>query len=127
MIPVPEPSLQELLSEGFERVTQWQLQGERIRMASLEWAESSGWLYAFVVDESLVKYVGLTNRVLRSRMDNYRDGKVDQNRRLRELIAKTLSEGRWVAIYGRREPEPRRLVEEEIRLRDAWRPEWNRI
>ncbi|MEZ5598709.1 MAG: hypothetical protein R3E84_20450 [Pseudomonadales bacterium] len=27
VIPVPEPSLQELLSEGFERVTQWQLAG----------------------------------------------------------------------------------------------------
>jgi hypothetical protein len=122
-----EPTLQNLLAEDFEPITDWILDGDRIRLASLDWAETSGWLYAFVVEGSFVEYVGLTTRILRSRMDNYRDGKVDQNARLRGLISEALSEGKRVTIYGKRNPDLRRLEAEEFRLRKAWTPGWNRM
>ena len=122
-----EPTIQDLHDEGFVLVTQWLLAGNRIRLESLAWPETSGWLYAFVVNNETVKYVGLTERILRSRMDNYRDGKADQNLRLQQLVLTTLNRGHSVSIYGRQEPDASRMISEESRLRVEWQPEWNRV
>jgi hypothetical protein len=65
-------NVDELIGLRFELVTEWVMKGDRIALRALDWREHGGWLYAFVVDGE-VKYIGLTNRVLRSRMDNYRD------------------------------------------------------
>src|SRR5579859_5349630 len=62
--------LEELIELGFEPVTEWVMKGAKIRPRTLDWKDHGGWLYAFVVDGE-VKYIGLTSRVLRSRMDDY--------------------------------------------------------
>ncbi len=114
--------LDELFGLGFEQVTEWIRDGAKIRLADLSWQEHGGWIYAFTVDEE-VKYIGMTDRVLRSRMDNYRDAKHEQTSRLRELILAELSTGRRVQIYGRRQRSPR---VEETSLIAHYRPSWNR-
>lgn len=118
-------TLQEIVREGFEPVTQWIWRDGKIRLASLNWRESSGWLYAFVVDDS-VKYVGLTSRVLRSRMDDYRDNTEEQTTRLRELIRAELLSDRRIEVYGRHSPETDRRESDEARLRADLNPPWNR-
>ena len=62
--------LERLIQFGFEPVTEWVMKGSKIGPPSFDWKEHSGWLYAFVVDGE-VKYIGLTERVLRSRMSDY--------------------------------------------------------
>jgi hypothetical protein len=46
------------------------MKGPKIGPLSFDWKDHGGWLYAFVVDGE-VKYIGLTGRVLRGRMDDY--------------------------------------------------------
>jgi hypothetical protein len=117
---------EELSRTGFQSITDWTMRGDKIVLRSIAWKDHGGWLYAFVVDED-VKYVGLTNRVLRSRMSDYAHLGNSQTARLRRLIAAELAAGRVVAIYGRKEAEKERLVAEEDRLRLTYRPPWNRI
>ena len=85
----------------------------------------SGWLYAFVVEEK-VMYVGLTERILRSRMDDYRHIKGEQTIRMRELISAKLKANRDVLVYGRREYDSDTLWAEEAKLRRMLDPAWNR-
>lgn len=68
-----------------------------------------------------------TNRVLRSRMDDYRDQKSSQTMRLREAISAELNDGRPVGILGWRESDEHTLIAEEKRLRARYSPPWNRI
>ncbi len=111
---------------GFKEITQWEVKDENIRLASLDWSDQSGWLYAFAVGEE-VKYVGRTTRVLRSRMDDYRDNQTEQPQRLRVEIIAELREGRSVSIYGLPEADRSKLESEEKRLRDELSPPWNRM
>lgn len=85
--------LEELIRIGFEPITEWVMKGDKIALRTLDWKQNGGWLYAFVVNDE-VRYIGLTNRVLRSRMDDYRDQKSSQTMRLREAISAELNDGR---------------------------------
>ena len=119
--------LKQYVEEGFEPITEWEWRDGKIRLASLDWDEHAGWLYAFVI-ESEVKYVGLTRRVLRSRMDNYRDLTEEQCVRLRGLITTECKSGTTVRIFGRRmSGDHAELEREEAKLREIPRPVWNRM
>ena len=98
----------------------------QIKPSSTAWDNHGGWLYAFVVDGE-VKYVGLANRVLRSRLDEYTHMKNSQTVRLRGLIAVELAAGRPVQIYGWKQSNKAMLFAEEERLRGKYRPPWNRV
>ncbi|HVA29626.1 MAG TPA: hypothetical protein VNF68_15695 [Candidatus Baltobacteraceae bacterium] len=118
--------LEDLLALGFEPITNWVLKGSRIGLESLAFEENGGWLYAFVVDGD-VKYIGLTTRVLRSRMDDYAYIHNSQTDRLRSLIMTELQAGRAVQIYGSKQSDAATLAAEESRLRALHNPDWNRI
>ncbi len=102
------------------------MKGGKIKPATLDWEDHSGWLYAFVV-QGEVKYIGLAGRVLRSRLDDYTYIKNSQTTRLREAIFAELKAGRSVQIYGWKEFKKDALIAEEVRLRATYRPPWNRV
>jgi len=116
--------LDDLVQPGFEPVTQWVMKGERIGPASFKWQDHGGWLYAFVVDGE-VKYIGLTDRVLRSRMSDYSHIKNSQTDRLRGLIVHELTAGRIVDVFGWKQRDVDILRVEEARLRATYHPPWN--
>lgn len=58
-----EPKTQSLIEQGFEKLTEWVWRDGKIRLASLDWPEISGWIYVFVIDDLVVKYIGLTASV----------------------------------------------------------------
>ena len=118
--------LDELIKEGFEPVTEWIRKGDRIGPKSFDWADHSGWLYAFVV-EGEVKYIGLTTRVLRSRMSDYSHNRNSQTDDKRALVMEALSAGKQVHVFGRKHRDEVTLVTEEARLRALHVPSWNRI
>jgi hypothetical protein len=118
-------ALDELLQLGFEPITEWTLKRDKIALRTLSWPDHGGWLYVFAVNGEL-KYIGLTNRVLRSRMDDYRDAKHTQTTQMREAIKAELAAGHIVHIFGRKEPNSDMLATEEVRLRAKYRPPWNR-
>jgi len=60
-------ALDELIRQGFEPVTEWVTKGNKVGPRTFDWPNHGGWLYAFVVGGD-VKYIGLTDRVLRSRL-----------------------------------------------------------
>ena len=117
--------LEDLIQLGFRPITDWVVKGNKIGPRSFRWPDHSGWLYAFVVERE-VKYIGLTTRVLRSRISDYSHVTESQSTRLRGLIQSELRAGRNVGIFGLTEPAPTRLVAEELRLRALYRPPWNR-
>ncbi len=82
--------LEGLIQLGFEPITEWIIKGSKIGPLGLDWEDHGGWLYAFVVDGE-VKYIGLTDRVLRSRMGDYSHIKNTQTTGLREKIMTELS------------------------------------
>ena len=118
-------TLKDLLEEGFACVTVWCPHGQRIKLETLEWPESSGWLYAFVVDDC-VRYIGMTARVLRSRMDDYRHIDGEQTSRMRLLILNELAADRVVHVYGLAIADDAKRSAEEARLRIDFNPDWNR-
>jgi hypothetical protein len=126
---------EELLGHGFRLIAQWTLDGQGIRLTTIDWGESGGWLYMFVVDGA-VEYIGLTGGVLRTRLDQYRDGKdayghETQCGRIKAAIANQLKAHRVVEIYGLKKPFCTKevLASEEKRLISAYRDSglWNRI
>ena len=117
-------TLRKAITEGFEHVSNWTREGDRTKLAHLNWEEKAGWLYAFVV-EGTVMYIGLTTGVLRSRMDHYRHLKQDQPARLRELIEGELDDGQGVLLYGRHIRDGQSLIREEARLIHELDPPWN--
>ena len=117
-------SLRTAKREGFKHISNWVRDDGQTKLAHLNWEERAGWLYAFVVDET-VMYIGLTTGVLRSRMDNYRHFKQDQPARLREHIEVELANGKDVLLYGRQVPAGESLVVEEARLIRELDPPWN--
>jgi hypothetical protein len=114
--------LDDLQKHGFVLVTEWVRKGEKLALKSLGWPDHGGWVYAFVV-EGEVRYIGMTNRVLRSRMDDYRHIDNEQTSRLRRHIAAELDAGRSVEIYGQKNSSP---IADEAKLIAACQPEWNR-
>lgn len=113
--------------EKFKRITEWVLREGKIKPENLDWAEHSGWLYAFVVGDETVRYIGLTDHVLRSRLDHYSYGLQSTNKRVRQSITFELKRGQNVVIYGRKEPNKVRLHAEEKRLIGDVRPDWNNL
>ena len=77
--------LKELVQIGFEPITEWVMKGEKIGPRTFDWQDHGGWLYAFVVNDE-IKYIGLTDRVLRSRMSDYSHIKNSQTTGLRERL-----------------------------------------
>lgn len=119
-----ESGAQKLLADsGFEPITKWIADNERIKLESLAWNDVSGWIYAFVVNDR-VRYIGITTMALRSRMDSYRDL---ANDRVRSLIRNCLEAGDCVEIYGLRRSgvTPRELEREESAFMEVFRTDWN--
>jgi hypothetical protein len=114
-----------LVNDGFQPITTWLECNGSIKLASLNWSDAGGWIYAFVIDKA-VKYVGLTDRVLRSRMDDYRHIKEEQCVRMREQILAELQAGHVVTIYGKPTSDKERLIADEDRYRRELLPPWNR-
>lgn len=115
--------ISELTVLGFEPLTRWTIQGDRIKPESLDWEESSGWIYAFVV-QGRVRYVGITRMVLRSRLDGYSYQVGD---RVRKSIQACLLKEQAVEVYGakRRGVEKKALEAEESKLLKQFTPDWN--
>ena len=92
--PIIETSWDMLLQAGFSFLGEWTTDGEgEIRLNAQAPADAG--VYAFVVDD-LIKYVGLTQRGLRNRLDGYRRGYERQrtNARVKGLISTALVEGK---------------------------------
>lgn len=117
-------TLDKLVSEGFNYLTSWRLSEGKIR-ATGPIRTKSNLVYAFVVDQE-VKYIGLTSRIMSSRLDDYRDQKHEQTTRIRELIKGEINARKTVAVYVIHVPDLDRLEIEEDRLIEAFCPPWNR-
>ena len=123
-IAVPDESQSRSLEDiGFQKLTIWRLVDDRIKPAGLDWKECSSWIYAFVV-ENRPRYFGITNTVLRSRLDHYSYQAGD---RVRKLILSELASDRSVEIHGLQRvglsrPE---LEAEESRLIREFDTGWN--
>ena len=118
-------SLESIKDYGFVYFTDWTFSYGRIRLKSLEGDDKAGCLYVFVIRDE-VMYVGQTSRLVRERMDNYRDGMKEQNSRIRELIKDALLAGEVVQIWKRVSKDDELRNEEEARVRDELAPAWNR-
>jgi excinuclease UvrABC nuclease subunit len=118
-------NLDDLAAHGFELVTEWILKGPKIGPRTFDWKDDSGWLYAFVIKDQ-VQYIGLTTRVLRSRMSDYSHITNSQTVRIRELIFAALSGGESVLVYGLKQRNETELKAHETRLLNQFRPPWNR-
>ena len=108
---------------GFQKLTAWTLVNDRIKPAGLSWKDCSSWIYAFIVD-GRPRYFGVTNTVLRSRLDHYSYQAGD---RVRTLIVRELTEGRSVEIHGVERAGVSRfdLEAEESRLIQEFGTDWN--
>lgn len=96
--PTIEPTSWEvLLRGGFLFLGEWQPGDDGFVLDAR--APTDGGVYAFVVDD-VVKYVGLTQRGLRGRLDAYRRGHERQrtNARVKNLILEALSRGKRVKV-----------------------------
>lgn len=117
----PATNLDKLIQLGFEPVTEWIMKGGRIGPPHFKWRDHSGCLYAFVVSGE-VKYVGLTSRILRSRMSDYSHINNSQTNGLRDKIVAELAAGRRVEIFRLKQSDPVVLATDEARLRRELRP-----
>lgn len=118
-------SVDELTSLGFRPLTEWLMRGQKVKAAN-KWKDASGWLYAFVVNTD-VRYIGMTERILVSRIDDYSYIKSSQTVHKRQLVMSELVAGNRVWIYGLQVPDAEVLKIEELRLRKLFNPPWNRI
>ena len=118
-------NLESIKDDGFVYFTDWTFPDGRIRLKSLEGDDEAACLYAFVIRDE-VMYVGQTGRLVRERMDNYRDGYQEQNSRIRELIKDASLAGEVVQIWKRVCKDDELRNEEEARVRDELEPAWNR-
>lgn len=130
--PAAETSWEVLLRAGFSFLGEWTPDGDgAFRLDATAPADAG--VYAFVVDD-VVKYVGLTQRGLRSRLDGYRRGHERQrtNARVKRLILAALDGGRRVKVLVAT-PEPmdwkglpvNTAAGLEAGLIGLIRPEWN--
>jgi hypothetical protein len=131
----PEPTPGDvLLAAGFRHIGEWQLAGDgEFELTAPAPAEPG--VYAFIVD-GCMRYVGLTQTGLRTRMGHYRRGHQRQrtSARVKALIATALAEGREVKVLVAT-PEPfawnglpvNTAAGLEAGLIRLIRPEWNML
>jgi hypothetical protein len=123
-----------LLNAGFRHLGQWQtLGGGEFKLAVSAPAEPG--VYAFVVD-GLIRYVGLTQTGLRTRMGHYRRGHKGHktSSRVKDLIASALGAGKTVNVLIAT-PEPlewnglpiNTAAGLEAGLIRMLRPDWNML
>ena len=116
---------------GFEYITDWVFKDDRVKPASLDWEEISGWIYAFVTEDK-IRYIGMTETVLRTRLDQYSYQKnkqhPDTSDRVRGYIQECLDQDITVNIYGLEQPEKSKPEIEalETELINKFDPDWNR-
>lgn len=131
-LPATETSWETLLRAGFSFLGEWTAESDgEFRLDAK--APTDAGVYAFIVDD-VVKYVGLTQRGLRSRLDGYRRGHERQrtNARVKGLINAALVAGKRVKILVAT-PEPQTwkglpvntAAGLEAGLIGQIRPEWN--
>jgi hypothetical protein len=103
--PKSETPWEVLLRAGFSFLGEWTTDGDGEFRLDAQAPADAG-VYAFVVDD-LIKYVGLTQRGLRNRLDGYRRGYERQptNARVKKLINAALAEGKRVKVLVAT-PEP---------------------
>ena len=108
---------------GFRKISEWVLADGHIKPSTLDWEECSSWIYAFVVD-GRPRYFGITNTVLRSRLDHYSYQIGDK---VRAFIVRELEQGRTVEIHGLQRVGVFRsdLESEESRLIREYGTDWN--
>jgi hypothetical protein len=94
----PSTSWEVLLRAGFLFLGEWMPDGDGSFRLDAKAPPDAG-VYAFVVDD-VVKYVGLTQRGLRGRLDAYRRGYARQrtNARVKQLINAALADRRRVKV-----------------------------
>lgn len=116
-------NMEKLSSYGFEYLTEWELNGDRIKLRSMNWQDQAGWIYAFACEDQ-VRYLGITTNVLKMRMDSYRD---QINDRVGTQIRDSLGTGMNVSIYGLRKPglTKEQLEAEESKLIQHFGADWN--
>lgn len=90
----------DLQTYDFEFLTEWELRSGKIKPLTTEWDTSSGWIYAFTV-ENRIMYIGIATTVLRGRLDGY---SYQINDRVGILIRTQLESRKVVSIYGARRP-----------------------
>ncbi|MDX0534352.1 GIY-YIG nuclease family protein [Sinorhizobium medicae] len=92
-----ETSWEVLLRAGFHFLGEWRGENEDFQLDAK--APVDAGVYSFVVDD-VVKYVGLTQRGLRARLDGYRRGHERQrtNARVKALIQDALAAGKRVKV-----------------------------
>lgn len=93
----PETSWEVLLRAGFHFLGEWRGENEDFQIDAK--APIDAGVYSFIVDD-VVKYVGLTQRGLRARLDGYRRGYERQrtNARVKALIQESLAAGKRVKV-----------------------------
>lgn len=96
--PVPSIDPDDLLRAGFTMLGEWLPLPDGEFELSAQAPVDSG-VYAFVVD-GCIRYIGLTQTGLRTRMGHYRRGHVRQrtSARVKGLIAETLGSGKAVKV-----------------------------
>jgi hypothetical protein len=131
----PEPTPGDvLLAAGFRHIGEWRSAGDgEFELTAPTPAEPG--VYAFIVD-GWVRYVGLTQTGLRTRMGHYRRGHKRQrtSARVKALIAAAIAEGREVKVLVAT-PEPlawnglpvNTAAGLEVGLIRLIRPEWNML
>jgi hypothetical protein len=118
-----QPTTAELLHFGFRQLGQWEMLHDKIKARLTDQAEGAGWIYAFATGER-VRYFGISNRVIRSRFDEYRN-QINDTIALR--IQKVLIDGDTVSIFGvcSREHEISDLKAQESHLITIFGTDWN--
>ena len=93
-----------LVESGFEKLGEWQADGDRFSLSAT--APTGAGVYSFVVD-GIVKYVGVTQGALRTRLSHYVYGHRDQktSARLNRLIVDALANGCRIEVLIA-QPEP---------------------
>ncbi|WP_312356726.1 GIY-YIG nuclease family protein [Agrobacterium sp.] len=92
-----DTSWEVLLRAGFHFLGEWRGENEDFQIDAK--APIDAGVYSFIVDD-VVKYVGLTQRGLRARLDGYRRGYERQrtNARVKALIQEALAAGKRVKV-----------------------------
>ena len=118
-----QPTIAELPQFGFRPLGQWEMLRDKIKARLTDRAEGAGWIYAFATGER-VRYFGISDRVIRSRFDEYRN-QINDTVALR--IQKVLMDGGTVSIFGvcGRDHEIPDLKAQESHLIALFGTDWN--
>ena len=122
MVP-QQPTIAELPNFGFRQLGQWQMLRGKIKARLNDRAEGAGWIYAFATGER-VRYFGISDRVIKSRFDEYRN-QINDTVALR--IQNVLVDGGTVSIFGvcSRDYEIPDLKAQESHFIALFEADWN--